>query len=96
MKTLSPAYLSLIATFAALSVYAQGTFQDLDFEQANPIPAGNNGSYVTATSALPGWMAYIGGVPQTQVGWNTFALDLPIVDLIGPPELNGCPYRRKL
>jgi hypothetical protein len=70
--------------FAVLSAQAQGTFQNLDFEQANPVSAGIPGSYVTTSSALPDWTVTIGGVQENVVGYNTPSLGAPAVVLLGP------------
>jgi hypothetical protein len=53
-----------------LSLFAQGTFQDLDFEEANPVSIGgpyNPAAYVTPASAFPGWQSLIGGNPASYV-----------------------------
>jgi hypothetical protein len=66
---------------------AQGTFQNLDFEQANPVVVQGSPYYpyeVTAASALPYWTVTIGGVQQTQVLFDTISTGSPDVDLIGP------------
>src|SRR5580658_4256626 len=65
-----------------LSVQGQGTFQNLDFEQAAPVFVG---SYVTAVSGLPYWTVTIGGVQQSQVEYNDGSLGAPAVVLLGPP-----------
>jgi hypothetical protein len=67
-----------------LAGQAQGTFQNLDFEQANPIPIFGN-YIVTAASALPSWTVIIGGVGQTQVYYNSPSTGAPAVTLLGPP-----------
>jgi len=67
---------------AVLSMQAQGTFQNLNFESANP---GTTFSFgVPVSSALPGWTVTIGGVQQTDVGVNAFSTGAPYVSLIGP------------
>jgi hypothetical protein len=71
---------------AAVSAQAQGTFQNNNFEQANPVSLG--GIYVTAASALPGWTAAIGGVEQTSVWYNGASTGSPEVVLLGPPPPN--------
>ncbi len=60
----------------------QGTFQNLNFEQANPVSDGLNS--VTAASALPGWTLYCGSVQQTSVTYNTYSLGQANVSLFGP------------
>jgi hypothetical protein len=75
----------------ALSGQAQGTFQNLDFEQADPIPVAGSPFYpyvVTAASALPSWTVTIGGLAQTQVNNNLPSTGSPEVVLFGPPLPN--------
>jgi hypothetical protein len=76
-----------VALLAMLSAQAQGTFQNLNFEQADPMSAGNpaNPYAVTATTALPYWTVTIGGAQQTQVTYNAGSLGAPVVVLLGPP-----------
>jgi len=78
------------AFLAALSAQAQDTFQNLDFEQANPINAGNPyyPYFVTVASALPYWTVTEEGVQQTEIAYNNISLGAPWVDLIGP----GAPF----
>lgn len=63
------------------------TFQDLNFEQANPV-ADPSGPYypndVTAASALPGWTVSLGNVQQTDVLQNYYFLNQATVDIFGP------------
>jgi hypothetical protein len=77
---------SAIILLAALSAQAQGTFQDLNFEQANPVAVGNPypAYYVTAASALPGWTVYIGTVQQTDVLQNFSTTGAVAVEIFGP------------
>jgi len=73
-----------VSFLAALSVQAQGTFQNLNFEEANPVAAGNPyPAYdVTAASALPGWTVYYGTTQETVVAYNSFSTGAPQVDLV--------------
>lgn len=77
----------VLATFTGL---AQGTFQNLNFESANPIPFGN--SYTVATSnGLPAWVSYYDGEPTITIAYDTFSLGDAAVSLhdsastLGPP-----------
>ena len=69
-----------------LSARAQGTFENLDFESANPISAGNPEvpSAVTFASALPGWSGSLGGAPATQALLNNYDLGAASIDIFGP------------
>jgi hypothetical protein len=84
---MKPALVIIVFTFATLSAHAQGTFQNLDFESADlsPIPP-NEGPlvYVSVTSALPGWEAYLGSTPDTQILQNNYTRGEASVDILGP------------
>jgi hypothetical protein len=73
MKSLkNSASLSLFAIgFLMLpsSLSSQGTFQNLDFEQANPIP-GSTPFLVAASNAIPGWVSYVG----PEIAYNTVGI----------------------
>jgi len=78
--------------------YAQETpFQNLDFEQANPVSSHTDPTVVTAASAFPGWLVYCGSVKQTQAYQNNYALNLATGDIFGPnypsagPPQTGAP-----
>jgi hypothetical protein len=86
--------IAISALICSHSVSAQGTFQNLDFEQANPVFVnGNSGPYVTATSALPYWTPEIGGVLQTQILEDALSTGDPEVVLLNAtspqPPLDG-------
>ena len=76
----------VFALFTALAVKGQGTFQNLNFESANPISAGNPGNpyQVTFSSALPYWSGSIGGTPVSTVLLNSFDLGAASIDVFGP------------
>jgi len=75
--------------------HSQG-FINLDFEQAQ-IPI-NPGLGVSVSAAIPGWTAYVGGVPQTDIFYNTMSLGAAAIDLeptngIAPvPQIQGNYY----
>ncbi len=50
-------------------VRAQGTFQNLNFEQANPIPLGSP-YIIAASNGIPGWVSYLGST----IAYDTVAL----------------------
>jgi hypothetical protein len=76
----------LLSTCYAVSVSAQGTFQNLDFEQADPVfVSGPDSPYdATTASALPGWTVLIGGVQQSVVTVNNPTTGASWVSLIAP------------
>src|ERR1035438_10076026 len=59
---------AVLIKLAVLTAFAQG-FVNLDFESANL--SGFSAGLVPATNAIPGWTAYIGGVPLTNINYNT-------------------------
>jgi len=79
------ACLSLLLVSAAGSS-AQGTFQNLDFEQANvpDVPAGQFGTDVSSTDGVPGWTTYIGGDQVTTILHNNDTLGAPAIAILGP------------
>lgn len=76
MKTQPPAtWASLILFVCACGVCAQGTFQNLDFENGTFIPiAGDPFGRVQFGPALPGWTGYVGSEQQTAVLHNNVYL----------------------
>jgi hypothetical protein len=75
----------------AISASAQGTFQNLDFEQANPVydtasPLYPTDPVVTAASALPYWtVSYSTPVFQgTDLFLNTYTAGSPGIETFGP------------
>jgi hypothetical protein len=89
MKALKSIVLLFILAWAAFSAQAQGTFQNLDFEQANPVMTTDPSSPfyfygVTVASALPGWNVDINNIPQDSIFPNALPPDLAAVSLLGP------------
>jgi hypothetical protein len=83
-KAISP---FLMFLSAAIAVKAQGTFQNLDFEQAKPVSIIGNPFYpyaVTPASALPHWTVETGGEPASEVFFNTQSEGAASIDLFGP------------
>jgi hypothetical protein len=83
---------ALVFSIVSAKIIAQGTFQNLNFEQANPVMA-NGGPYypygVTAASALPYWTVDVGGVQQTSIPENAPSLGAPEVVLISTANTFG-------
>ena len=73
----------------------QGTFANLDFENALLPLIPDAGSLIPITDALPEWTAYINGNPIGQVMYNGIYLSYPTVALIDsraryfPPPIQG-------
>jgi hypothetical protein len=65
MKSQSPAWLAsslALLLSAAFSAGAQGTFQNLGFESAAPVPIPGQPDFYYFAQAFPGWTGYVGGV----------------------------------
>jgi hypothetical protein len=52
--------------------HSQG-FVNLNFERATVVFAGDS-FHIYASNAIPGWTAYLGGNPQTIIGYDTVSL----------------------
>ena len=68
----------ITAIVAAVSclVQGQGTFQNLDFEQATVpvVAAGQGGDPVAVSNGVPGWAVYLGGIPQSSMFHNDISI----------------------
>ena len=75
------------------SVFAQGTFQNLDFESASvaPSPPAGYPNPVSISAAIPGWMAFLGSSQQSQAQYNTTTLGVPSISLLGPTWNQSLP-----
>src|ERR1700728_340433 len=73
MKT-SSLWLGLVLATSQLSL-AQGTFQNLDFEEANPA-LGNS-----AATLMPGWQVFIGNSSTSTIGYDAQALSVAAVSI---------------
>ena len=69
-------------------IHSQG-FVNLNFEQAQIVINPGFGAY--ASNAIPGWTAYISGVSQTYIVYNTVPLAAPAVTLQGTNNILGHP-----
>jgi hypothetical protein len=80
------AVLLAIAGQSLLSVRAQGTFQNLNFESATlpVIPSGQYGGPVSILSGIPRWKGYMGNNQVTQVLHNNMTLGSSSIDILGP------------
>lgn len=50
--------------------FSQGSFQNLNFEEANPVAAGNG--YYSTASSLPGWQVFYGTTPISTIPVVTY------------------------
>ena len=69
----------------AINANPQGTFQNLDFEQANPVYF--PGGAATTASALPYWTVLVGGVQQRIIAVNSPTYGASSVTLLSPGVL---------
>jgi len=77
---------------SVVSVLAQSAFQNLDFESASPtFPFPGDQYDTTVATALPGWTAYVGGIPISRAFYNTIPLDSSIV---GVADENAPTYMK--
>jgi hypothetical protein len=88
MKYLRTYVFGLVILACGIETKGQGTFQNLDFESANPVSAGNpaDPNQVTFASAFPGWTGYLGTTQTTLALYNDSTLGLASIDLYGPGE----------
>ena len=75
---------------------SQGTFQNLDFEDATIVPDTSSFYYpyvVYASDAIPGWTAYVGGSQVSEILYNDEFLSGGAVSIIGTsysrPSIQG-------
>jgi hypothetical protein len=78
----------LSQTAGAQSSLGNGSFQDLDFESgiALAYPSGQPTTApgeIYAAQALPGWSAYVNGVAQSWIEYNTSTVDVPQIVVVG-------------
>lgn len=65
----------LFAFLAPILLQAQGTFWNLDFEQATIVPlGGGNPNLFSALNAVPNWTVYSGNSPVNFVLYDNFSL----------------------
>jgi hypothetical protein len=86
MKTLINGLFTIVfALLAPQIVQAQG-FVNLDFEGANI--SGYSAGSVPASDAIPGWMAYLGGTPLSNINYNTGGSG-NMVEIVGVNPIQG-------
>src|ERR1700677_4846439 len=88
MKIYKPSFIILSFGFFTCLTQAQSTFQNLNFEQANPVPIAGSPYYpnaVTAMSAFPYWTVLIGDTPSAQALYNDVFTGTATVDILSSP-----------
>jgi len=79
---------SLVLALALIDPFilvAQGTFRNMDFEQAQ-IPQNQAAGFVDATLAFPFWTVFNDSIPQTQVLWNNVSVGSTQASLLGQSD----------
>ncbi len=71
----------LTLLLGAVGAVGQGSFQNLDFEQARIVPIPGNPNFVATTTALPGWTAFIGGTAVDLVLYDDISLGSPAISI---------------
>lgn len=83
MKTALVAFVLFVAT--AVHSCAQGSFQNLFFENATIVPDGSSPHLINADAALPGWsVSYGSGPGGVNIIYNDFNLSYAAVGLHDP------------
>lgn len=83
------AVLALLAGATTGNIIAQGTFQNLDFENGSFVPIPGQFNTVEFAPAVPGWTGYLG---TNQIDWilyNSRFLSEPGMSIYGPDQLPG-------
>jgi hypothetical protein len=81
MKTI--AFIQLLALLPLTQNSSAQGFVNLNFESANVSAYGPGPTAVPATNGIPGWTAYVNGISQAYIPYNTVSLGAPSVDLEG-------------
>jgi len=98
MNSYKLSFIVLSFTFAVSVTQGQGTFQNLNFELAEPGPLTTTTGYpfpyavnVPVANALPDWSVYYGTVQQMDVNYNDPGLGSTLVTLVGGtwPAIDG-------
>lgn len=82
------ASISIVIVASSCSVFAQETFQNLNFEEASPVPVA--GGY-SAASCLPGWQIFYGSTPVSviQFYFNGDLSGTQVALCTGAPAIDG-------
>jgi hypothetical protein len=78
----------VLVSLALLRDASGQDFVNLDFEAANLSAYGAGPALVPATNAIPGWTAYVGGNPQSNIFYNAISLGSTSISILGT---NGVP-----
>ena len=70
----------LVLSSASVSL-SQGTFQNLDFEQAN-LSGFSPMSVVPTIDAFPGWQAFFNTTPQSSVSYDALSAGAPVIAIV--------------
>jgi hypothetical protein len=84
--------LAIVTGGLSLSASAQGTFQDLDFEEAKIVPDGGGYGYLSAADAFPGWQLALNGSPLSDSNFSLDGLSLGGAEISLIDNNTGFPY----
>lgn len=91
MKVLGAILAAVLSGAGLGNLHAQGTFQNLDFEQADL--AGFGVGSVSVSNALPHWAAYFNGYPISHVVFDDVALGDAAVSIHDSSSLSWQPIQ---
>jgi hypothetical protein len=88
MRLHTPAWwvIGVALLLSVAGAMGQGTFQNLNFEQANvpDVPPRQFGSDMLVSNGVPGWTVYLGGIPQSSMLHNNVSLGAAEIAINGP------------
>src|SRR5947209_12500351 len=90
MRNLAKLPFVYLICLACTPLLGQGTFQNLNFENATIVldPASPYYPYaVISATAVPGWTAYVGATPQSDLLYNTLPLSSGAVSIYDTPSV---------
>jgi hypothetical protein len=82
MRSLKMLVFAMGTCALSFSVFAQGSFHNLNFESGKTTPTQSGGSVLTSV-AMPGWSVYYGGTQVSSITPGYVTLDSPNVSIIG-------------
>jgi len=80
---------ALLLSLSSQQVGAQGTFQNLDFENGTFVPIPGQPYTVEFASAMPGWTGYVGNNQINWINYNAQFIDTAGISIFGPDQPPG-------
>jgi hypothetical protein len=75
--------IAIIILASSVATFAQGTFQNLDFEEANPTAG------YTLAALFPGWQAFYNSTPVSVVGYDDESLGVALLSINNGALIQG-------